>query len=145
MGWHVIPLTPADIRTIELAKDVQSLEREQSSTGDILYAHMDKLQLPHLEGQMHWEPNSNAQLYVNTSNMGNKQGELELCMQLQSYDLMAITETWWDNSHDWNGVMDGFELFKKNRSEGWGGRVTLYMSEQLECMELCLGKDEGQL
>lgn len=77
--------------------------------------------------------------------MGNKQGELELCMQLQSYDLMAITETWWDNSHDWNGVMDGFELFKKNRSEGWGGRVTLYMSEQLECMELCLGKDEGQL
>lgn len=27
-------------------------------------------------------------------------GELEVCVQLQGYDLIAITETWWDSYHD---------------------------------------------
>lgn len=30
--------------------------------------------------------------------MGNRHEELELCVQLQGYDLVGITETWWDGS-----------------------------------------------
>jgi len=33
-------------------------------------------------------------LYTNTRSMGNKQNELEAIVLLESYDLIAITETW---------------------------------------------------
>jgi len=39
---------------------------------------------------------------------GNKHKELEICVQVQDHDLIAITETWWDVSHDWNAVIDGY-------------------------------------
>ena len=39
-------------------------------------------------------------LYTNARSMGNKQEELEATVLLESYDLVAITETWWDKSHD---------------------------------------------
>ena len=46
---------------------------------------------------------STAQLkcvYTNACNMGNKQEELEATLQHDSYDLVTITEMWWDDSHD---------------------------------------------
>ena len=47
--------------------------------------------------------------------MGNKQEELEAIIQQDGYDLVAITETWWDNLHDWHAVMNGYRLFRKYR------------------------------
>jgi len=41
-------------------------------------------------------------LYTNARSMGNKQEELEAIVQQDSYDLVAITEVWWDDSHDWS-------------------------------------------
>ena len=60
----------------------------------------------------------------------------------QGHDLIAITETWWDSSHDWNAVIHGYRLFRKDRPTRQGGGVALYVREQLECIELCLGVDE---
>jgi len=84
-------------------------------------------------------------LYTNACSMGNKQEELEICVWLQGNDLIAITETWWNSSHDWNAVMDGYTLFRKDRSTRRGGGVALYVREQLERTELCLGVDEEQV
>ncbi|KAJ7424170.1 hypothetical protein BTVI_07462 [Pitangus sulphuratus] len=53
--------------------------------------------------------------YTNASSMGNKQEELEAIEQQESYDEVAITETWWDDSHDWSAAMDGYKLFRKDR------------------------------
>ena len=40
--------------------------------------------------------------------MGNKQDELEAIVLLGNYDIVvAITETWWDDSHSWSAVIDG--------------------------------------
>jgi len=39
--------------------------------------------------------------------MGNKQEELEICTCLQGYDLIGITEIWWDGSYDWSAGMEG--------------------------------------
>ncbi|GAB0209615.1 hypothetical protein GRJ2_003427200 [Grus japonensis] len=77
--------------------------------------------------------------------MGNKQEELEICVRLQGHDLIAITETWWDSLHDWNAVMDGYVLFRKDRTARRGGGVALYVREQLECIKLCLSVDEEQV
>jgi len=38
--------------------------------------------------------------------------------------------------------MDGYRLFRKDRPTRRGGGVALYVREQLECIELCLGADE---
>ncbi|GAB0200352.1 hypothetical protein GRJ2_002500600 [Grus japonensis] len=81
-------------------------------------------------------------LYVNTRSMGNKQEELEMCVRLQGYDLIGITETWWDGSYDWSIGMEGYRLFRKDRQGRRGGGVALYINDQLECMELHLGMDE---
>ena len=53
--------------------------------------------------------------------------------------MVLITETLRDNSHDWNAVMDGHRLFRKDRPTRRGGGVPLYVREQLECIELGLG------
>ncbi|XP_075302833.1 uncharacterized protein LOC142365677 isoform X1 [Opisthocomus hoazin] len=77
--------------------------------------------------------------------MGNKQEELEAIVQQNSYNLVAITETWWDSSCDCHAVMDGYRLFRKDRPTRRGGGVVLYVREQLECIELCLGEDEERV
>lgn len=33
---------------------------------------------------------------------------------------IAIIETWWDKAHDWNTQLDGYQLFKINRSNKRG-------------------------
>jgi len=68
--------------------------------------------------------------------MGNNQEELEKCACLQGYDLIGITETWWDGFYDCKVGMEGYRLFRKDRQERQGRSVALYVSDQLECMEL---------
>ena len=63
-------------------------------------------------------------------------------MWSQGYDLIAITETWWDSSHDWNSVTDCYVLFMKDRLARQGGGIALHLREQLECIELHLGKSD---
>ncbi|CAM5089359.1 unnamed protein product [Eretmochelys imbricata] len=53
----------------------------------------------------------------------------------RNYDVIGITETWWDNSHDWSTVMDGYKLFRKDRQGRKGGGVALYVREQYDCSE----------
>jgi len=81
-------------------------------------------------------------LYTNAHSMGNKQEELEIHVWAGDYDLVGITETWWDRSHDWNVVMDGYVLFRTDRPARRGGGIAFYMGEQLECIEYCPWADE---
>ena len=57
-------------------------------------------------------------VYTNAHSMSNKQEELEAIVRQAIYDLVAITETWWDHFHDWSAAMDGYKLFRKDRQEG---------------------------
>ncbi|GAB0209080.1 hypothetical protein GRJ2_003373700 [Grus japonensis] len=82
---------------------------------------------------------SKAQLkciYTNACSMGNKQEELEAIVRQGSYDLVAITETWWDDSCDWSAAMDGYKLFRRDRHGRRGGGVALYVRECFDCIEL---------
>ncbi|PKU26999.1 mitochondrial fission process protein 1 [Limosa lapponica baueri] len=68
--------------------------------------------------------------------MGNKQEELEAIVQQESYDVVAITEMWWDDSHDWSAALDGYKLFRRDRQGRKAGGVALYVRECYECQEL---------
>jgi len=81
-------------------------------------------------------------LYANARSMGNKQEKLQICAHLWACEITGITEMWWDSSYNWIIGMGGYRLFRKDRQGRRGGGVTLYVKEQLECMELRLGMDE---
>jgi len=53
-------------------------------------------------------------LHANEHSTDNKQ-ELEATMLLETYDLVAFTETWWDTSHDWSAAIKGYRLFRRGR------------------------------
>ncbi|KAJ7399802.1 hypothetical protein BTVI_110342 [Pitangus sulphuratus] len=63
-----------------------------------------------------------AQLKCICTNAHNMQ-VLEAIVQKESYDVVAITETWWDDSHDWSAAMDGYKLFRRDRRDGRGGPI----------------------
>ncbi|KAK4823940.1 hypothetical protein QYF61_008326 [Mycteria americana] len=80
-------------------------------------------------------------LYTNVRSMGNKQEELEAIVHQENYDMVAITETWWDDSHNWSAAMDGYKLFRRDRRGRRGGGVALYVRECLDSLELDDGDD----
>ncbi|KAJ7423110.1 hypothetical protein BTVI_11074 [Pitangus sulphuratus] len=79
-------------------------------------------------GKPDLEVKSAAQLkcvYTNAHSVGNKQEELEAIVQQESCDVVTITETWWDDSHDWSAVMEGYKLFRRDRQGTRGGGVSV--------------------
>jgi len=74
--------------------------------------------------------------------MGNKQQEPEAIVQQDSYNLVAITEMWWDDSRDWSAAMDGYKLFRRDKRGKRGGGVVLYFRGCFDCIELNDGDDE---
>ena len=61
-------------------------------------------------------------LYTSARSMGNKQEERETIMELGKYDLIAITEIWWDESHNWNLLIEDYRLFRRDRQGMRGDR-----------------------
>lgn len=49
-------------------------------------------------------------LYVNTQSLRNK---FEVPVYEGRYDIVAIIETWWDETHDWNVLLEGYNFKKK--------------------------------
>ena len=68
--------------------------------------------------------------------MGNKQEKLEAIVQQDSLDLVAITETWWDDSHDLSAAMEGYKLFRKDKGGKRGGGLALCVRDCFDCIEL---------
>ena len=83
-------------------------------------------------------------LYTNKHSMGNKQEELETMMQLDKYDLIAITKIWWDGSHNWNIGTEGYKLFRRDRQGRKGGGVALYIRDGIDCEEFPLRNSHVQ-
>lgn len=51
-------------------------------------------------------------IYTNAYSMGNKE-ELEAIMQQQNHYIVASTDTWWDDSHNWSAALKGYKLFRR--------------------------------
>ena len=41
-------------------------------------------------------------------------------MASENFDLIAITETWWDGSHNWNTTIEGYKPFRRERQSRSG-------------------------
>jgi len=84
-------------------------------------------------------------LYMNTRSTGNKREELEATVLLQNYDLIALTETWWDESHDWRVAINGYRLFRRDRQGKRGGGIALCIKKSIRCEELSLKNTQKQV
>ena len=62
-------------------------------------------------------------LSTNARSLGNKINELEVIMASENIDVVAVTETWFNGSNDWDITIPGFSLYRKDRDgkkvEGW--------------------------
>ena len=74
-------------------------------------------------------------MYTNAHSMGNKQEELEAMTKQENYDVVAITETWWDVSHDWSMPIDGYKLFRRDRQGRRGSGVAPYVKDCYDCFK----------
>lgn len=74
--------------------------------------------------------------------MDNKQEELETIVQQESYDVFAITETWWDGSYDWSAAIYLYRLFRRDRQSSRGDGVALYITECFDCIKNCYDEDD---
>ena len=72
-------------------------------------------------------------LSTNARSLGNKINELESIMASENIDLVAVTETWFNESHDWDITIPGFSLYRKDREGRKGGGVALYMKDSIKC------------
>ncbi|KAK4807079.1 hypothetical protein QYF61_018420 [Mycteria americana] len=80
-------------------------------------------------------------LYTNEHSMRNKQDELEALVSSQSHDIIGISETWWNESHDWSAGMEDYRLFRRDRQGRRGGGVALYARERFDCTALAVNSD----
>ena len=74
-----------------------------------------------------------------------KQEEMEATVLLENHNIVAITETWWDDSHDWRVAIDGYKLFSRNRQGRRGGSVSIYIRKGIKCEELSLMNSHEQV
>ncbi|PKU38346.1 mitochondrial fission process protein 1 [Limosa lapponica baueri] len=80
-------------------------------------------------------------LYTNVCSMGNKQEGLEAIVQQENCDIVAVTETWWDESHDRSVAIDGYTLFRRDGQGRRGRGVALYVREYFDCLGVNDGDD----
>ncbi|KAK4810955.1 hypothetical protein QYF61_013363 [Mycteria americana] len=80
-------------------------------------------------------------LCTNARNMRNKPDEMEVLVSSQSYDVIGISETWWNESHDRSAGMEGYRLFRRNRQGRRGGGVAPYVRDRCDCTALTVRDD----
>lgn len=61
-------------------------------------------------------------LYTNECSLRNQQN-LETTVQLENYELIAIIETWQNDSHDWRMMIEVQKVFRRYRQGKKDGRV----------------------
>ncbi|KAJ7422538.1 mitochondrial fission process protein 1 [Pitangus sulphuratus] len=81
-------------------------------------------------------------MHTNAHSMDNKQEELEATVQQESYDVVAITETWWNDTHDWSAALDGYKCFRRDRRGRRVGGVAQYVRQSLGSLELEVSDDK---
>ncbi|WP_227645557.1 endonuclease/exonuclease/phosphatase family protein, partial [Klebsiella pneumoniae] len=50
----------------------------------------------------------------------------------KDFDFVGISETWFDNSHDWLATIQGYSLYRKDREDKKGGGVCLYVKDDIK-------------
>ena len=75
-------------------------------------------------------------LYTNARSVRGKIGELECLVLGESIDIVGISETWWDEENQWDTVIPGYKLYRKDREGRVGGGVALYVREGIHSSKI---------
>uniref|UniRef100_A0A803JLE9 MORN repeat-containing protein 4 n=1 Tax=Xenopus tropicalis TaxID=8364 RepID=A0A803JLE9_XENTR len=71
-------------------------------------------------------------MLANGQSLSGKLGELQAIACIENYDLIGITETWWDEKCAWTMNLNGYTLFRRDREIKKGGGVCLYVKSDLK-------------
>lgn len=83
--------------------------------------------------------------YTKAHSLGNKQDELETTVQLENYNVIAITEAWWDVCHvQLKHGNYGPKAFQKRLGRGTRAFAP-HVKEGIDCEELLLSTAMNRL
>ncbi|KAJ7417795.1 mitochondrial fission process protein 1 [Willisornis vidua] len=75
---------------------------------------------------------------MHTIAMGRKRGTVTF--NSKGNNITGISKTWWDGMpYDWNALVDGYRLFRRDGQGRRGRGVALCITEGLDCMQLTAG------
>lgn len=111
--------------------------------------------MPWLQGVQ--QPSRSASILMYTAWATNElewlqQMELDAIAWQENYDLITITETWWDPSQDCSAAVDGCKLFRRGsqgrKEVGWLTVLRVFWFCRAQCWErlglFLMGEDEGE-
>ncbi|XP_053897559.1 uncharacterized protein LOC128844145 [Malaclemys terrapin pileata] len=75
-------------------------------------------------------------LYTNARSLNNKMGELECLVMKEDIDIIGITETWWTEDNQWDTIILGYKIYRKDRTGRAGEGMALYVKENVESNEV---------
>lgn len=70
-----------------------------------------------------------------------KQARLTGSISSQSYDIIGISGTWWNEPHNWAPGMESYRLFRRDKQSRPGGGIALYVRERFDCTALRVRDD----
>lgn len=79
-------------------------------------------------------------VYTDECSMVNKQKK---SVHIENYDLIVITEMWWDESHSWKTEVEGYKIFRSHGRKS--GCVAFYVKKCIGCKELPLRNSHKQI
>ena len=75
-------------------------------------------------------------LVLNARSVRHKVFDLQALLLTDCVDIIALTETWLDDNFlDSELLLDGYNIFRKDRSNRRGGGVLLAIKEQISCIQ----------
>ena len=51
-------------------------------------------------------------LYTNARNLGNMMEELEVKVDSEEYDIVAVSETWFKEENNWRTGLEGYKVYR---------------------------------
>ncbi|XP_059585091.1 uncharacterized protein LOC109285840 [Alligator mississippiensis] len=99
---------------------------------------------PKIRGEVHAPIRGLKCLCTNAHSMGNKQEELALLLADTNPDIVGLTETWWESTHDWAVNIKGYRLFRWDRKGRKGRGVAPYVKKQYTSLPNSVGSEDGQ-
>ena len=74
-------------------------------------------------------------LLLNTRSVRNKIFDLSALLLIDSFNIVALTETWLDGNFDDRELhLEGYNIFRRDRSNQYGGGVLLAIKSDLHCV-----------
>ena len=83
--------------------------------------------------------------YAIARSLNNKMEELEAKVDIEEYEIVAVSETWFKEESNWRTGLEGYKVYRCDRKERMGGGVAIWVKGSIASRERSDIKEELML